>query len=260
MTHTTVDAVIMAGGDGCVIDPAVSIKGLVTVAGKPMVEWVVDTMRAASTVSRVAVVVPTDQGLGSWVEKVDELVVSDGSFIDNVVAGVSAFGEERPVVIATGDLPALTVEAVDDYVTRSLASGAELSYPLVSKEAMEAEFPGSQRTYVKIKSGPVTGGNLMVVTPALVRRNTEVAQKLFELRKSPIDLARVVGVSFIFKLLLGRLDPENVANRLAKVFDGECVAISTQHASIGADVDKPIDVVVAERVLFERRENTTDLL
>lgn len=260
MAHQTVNAVIMAGGDGCIIDPEVRIKGLVTIAGKPMVEWVVDTMRAAKTVAEVAVVVPTAEGLGAWAEKVDRIVVSDGSFIENVVAGVDAFGSGRYVVIATGDLPALTTEAVDDYVTRSLEAEADLSYPLVAKAAMEVQFPGSQRTYVKIKNGPVTGGNLMVVTPAIVHRNTEVAQKLFESRKNPLDLARVVGAPFIVKLVSGRLDPEDVARRLSKVFGGRCVALYTEHASIGADVDKPVDVIVTAKVLSEREDKPAALL
>lgn len=249
---TKVDAVILAGGDGAVIDPATTIKGLAPIAGRPMVEWVVDAMRGAETVADIAVVVPTAEHLGTWADKVDKIVVSDGGFMQNVVAGLDAFRNDRAVLLATGDLPALLPEAIDDYVTRSLEAGADFSYPLVSKESMEAQFPGSQRTYVKLVSGEVTGGNMAVLSPQLVYRNEDIGQRLFDTRKSPIRMAKVIGGRFILKLLLGRLDPRDVERKMAQLLGGTCAAIPTDHASIGADVDKPIDVVVTERVLFAR--------
>jgi len=247
-----VDAMVLAGGDGAVIDPTVTIKGLVRVAGKPMIEWVIDALRAADHVADIAVVVPTAQGLGSWADRVDYLVVSDAPFIDNAIAGMSIFGNNRHVLGATGDLPALTPEAIDDYIVRSLESGADFSYPLVRAEDMEQQFPGSRRTYVKVAGGPVTGGNMMVLSPDLVKRNREIGQRLFDTRKSPVAMARVIGLPFILKYVTGRLRVDDVERKMEQLLGAKCAAVYTSYASIGADVDKPIDVVVAERVLSER--------
>jgi GTP:adenosylcobinamide-phosphate guanylyltransferase len=247
-----VDAVVLAGGEGAVIDPTVHIKGLVPIAGRPMIEWVVDALRAAETVDQIAVVVPSTENLGRWAEHVDHLVVSDASFIDNVLAGFSAFTGERPVLAATGDLPALTAEAIDDFVTRSLESGAQFTYPLVSAEQMEAQFPGSQRTYVKVSGGKVTGGNMMVLAPEVVSRNRVLGQRLFDTRKSPVAMARVLGMSFIFKYVAGWLRVDDVEAKMQQLLGVPCAAVYTTYASIGADVDKPLDVVVSERVLYAR--------
>jgi len=247
-----VDAMVLAGGEGAVIDPTVAIKGLVPVAGKPMIEWVVDAMRAAETIGEIAVVVPSAANLGVWADKVDRLVISDASFIDNAIAGAQQFDGERHVLGTTGDLPALTPEAVDDFVRQSLEAGAEFSYPLVRAEEMEAQFPGSRRTYVKVAGGPVTGGNMVVCSADLLRRNHDIGQRLFETRKSPVAMARVIGIPFIFKYLTGRLRVDDVERKMGELLGARCAAIYTSHASIGADVDKPIDVVVAERVLYQR--------
>ena len=252
-----VDAVVLAGGEGAVIDPTVTIKGLVPIAGRPMIEWVVDALRASDSIGEIAVVVPRDTDLGVWTEKIDHLVVSDSSFIDNAIAGCAVFSNSRYVLGATGDLPALTPEAIDDYVRRSIETGAEFTYPLVTAQDMEAQFPGSQRTYVKVAGGPVTGGNMMVMSPDLVSRNRQIGQRLFDTRKSPVAMARVIGIPFIFKYITGRLRVDDVEHKMGQLLLAKCAAVYTPHASIGADVDKPIDVVVAERVLYRRTMGNT---
>jgi GTP:adenosylcobinamide-phosphate guanylyltransferase len=257
-----VDAVVLAGGDGAVIDPTSRFKGLLPIAGRPMVEWIVDALREAETVHEVAVVVPTAENLGSWADKVDKLVVSDGSFAENVIAGVRAFRVDRPLLIATGDIPALIPEAIDDYVNRSLASGAEVTYPLVREADMLEQFPGSKRTFVKIAGGPVTGGNVMLITPEVAERNTEIGQRLFDTRKSALKMARVLSFGFVLRLVTGRLRTQDVEERMNRLLGAKCAAIYTSHASIGADVDKPVDVVVAERVLSAResgRNSSSDV-
>lgn len=245
------DVVILAGGDGAVIDPGCRFKGLVPIAGKPMVEWVVEAMRQAELVAEVAVVVPTAEDLGGWADTVDKLVISDGSFLDNVLAGVRAFRSERRVLVTTGDVPALTGAAVDDFVKRSLESGADFTYPLVIKQDMLEQFPGSERTFIKLKSGEVTGGNMMLVNPDLVEQSREVGQRLFETRKNAVQMARVLGFRFALKLVTGRLEVPEVEDKIHDLLGGRGAAVYTSYASIGADVDKPVDVVVAERVLYE---------
>jgi hypothetical protein len=118
---------------------------------------------------------------------------------------------------------------------------------------MLEQFPGSERTFVKIAGGRVTGGNMMVLSPDLVVKAREIGQRFFDTRKSPVKMARVVGLRFMYKMAMGTLDPVDVEAKLGELLGGTCSAIYTSHASIGADVDKPIDLVVSERVMFERR-------
>ncbi|MFA5844611.1 MAG: nucleotidyltransferase family protein [Coriobacteriia bacterium] len=244
-----VDAIVLAGGDGAVIDPGCRFKGLVNVAGRPMVEWVVDAMREAEMVEGLAVVVPTAEDLGGWADKVDKVVVSDRSFMDNVVAGIVAFRVDRPVLVVTGDLPLLRGEDVDDFVRASLATGADFTYPLIPEQDMVAAFPGGERTFVKLSTGRVTGGNMMLVNPSLVPAIRGIGQRMFDTRKSPAAMAKVLGVRFFFKLATGRLDPAMVEKKLGQLLGGTGAAIVTHRAALGMDVDKPADVVLAERML-----------
>jgi len=247
-----VDAVVLAGGDGAVIDPAIRFKGLVPIAGKPMVAWVVEALRAAETVAEIAVVVPTAEALGNWVDSVDKIVVSDAGFADNAIAGVGAFRNDRHVLVCTGDIPALTPEAVDDFVSQAQARGADFAYPLVRKEHMLEQYPGSVRSFVKLADGPITGGNMLMVSPMDIERHRQLGERLFITRKSAVKMARVIGFRFALKLASGHAHVPDLEAKLEELLGGTAAAIYTTHASIGADVDKPVDVVVAERVLYAR--------
>lgn len=255
-----VDAVVLAGGDGAVLDPACRFKGLLPIAGKPMVEWVLDALNAAETVHEVAVVVPTAENLGAWVDRAGKLVVSNGSFVDNIIAGSGAFRADRQVLLVTGDIPALTPEAVDSFVRQSTATGAQATYPLIREADMLEQYPGSERTFVRMADGKVTGGNMMLIDPVLLDRNREIGGRIFATRKNPIAMARVIGVRFVFRLVLGKLTVAEVEAKLGELIGGTGAAVYTSEASIGADVDKPVDVIVAERVLFSRvrSRNGTD--
>lgn len=253
-----VDAVVLAGGDGAVIDPSCRFKGLLPVAGKPMVEWVVDALRSAETIAEIAVVVPTAEDLGAWVDKVDKLVVSDRRFMDNVLAGVAAFREDRPLLVATGDLPTLTPAAVDDFVRSSLASGADFTYPLVPKEDMTAAFPAGQRTYFRLVNGQFTGGNVAMIDHAAAEANRDMGQRLFDLRKSAVALVRILGLRFALKFVLGRLHPTEVEAKMKELIGVSGAAVLSHYASIGMDVDKPADVVLVERVLLGAAGTPTD--
>ncbi len=252
MTVTKADAVILAGGDGEVIDPSCRFKGLVPVAGKPLVEWVVDAFRAAELVNEIAVVIPTAENLGDWVDRVDKLVVSDRDFMDNVIAGAASFREERQVIVATGDIPLLTGEAVDAFLFDGLKTEADFVYPLVPHDEIEAAYPGVQRTYFRLKTGHFTGGNAMIVNPTLLPAVREIGQRMFRDRKNAVALVKTAGVRFLVKFVFGQLAPEDLAGKIQQVLGGTGAAVVVHHPSIGMDVDKPSDLEVAERLLLPR--------
>jgi GTP:adenosylcobinamide-phosphate guanylyltransferase len=244
-----VDALILAGGDGTVIDPVVPVKGLVPIAGRPMTAWVLDALRAASSVRRIVLIAPESAGLDNWADVADDIVLSNDGMADNIAAGLDALTCDIPVIGVTSDIPMLTAAAVDDLVAQTFARKVQLSYPLMFEDDLLAQFPGSKRTFIKIKDGRVTGGNAMVFDPALFRRLTDFAQKVFDARKSPLKLARIVGPAFVGKLVAGQLDPGDVERRLHKLLDAQVAAVYTRHACLGADVDKPADVAVAVAAL-----------
>lgn len=248
-----VDAIVLGGGDGEVVDPAIPVKGFVTILGKTMIEWVVDALYDAQSIHRIAVVVPDTSQLSDAVRaKADVLVDSDARFVDNCIAGIEAVRDGHHVLGVSADVPAITGEAVDDFVKQTLDAGVDYSYPIIRKEDMESQFPGAQRTYIKIKAGHVTGGNFLLGSPEVSYKVREVFQYLFDTRKNALKMAKVVGPKFAIKMAAGQLEIKDAEDKLSEILGGPCKAVFTNYAAVGADVDKPIDRQITERALTAR--------
>lgn len=244
-----IDAVVMAGGTATSLDLSAPYKGAVTICGKPMAEWVIDALRASQVVNRVVLTVPFKERLGSWADKVDDVVVTDGLFSDNAIAGIKACGDVSHVLIATGDIPAVTPAAITEFVTDVQSHGAKVSYPFIPREAMERTFPGSQRTYFKFDGGSYTAGNAALVAPDLMHTMQDLGQKLFDSRKNPLKLASIAGPGLLMKFASGTLTKSALEKRTSEILGVPAYVFKTTEASLGADVDKPADMAVTEHVL-----------
>ena len=218
-----------------------------------MIEWVIDALRAAETVAEIAVVVPSAVDLGAWADKVDRLVVSDASFIDNAIAGAEQFDSGRHVLGATGDLPALTPEAVDDFVTQSLDAGRGVQLPAHPRGGHGGAVPGFGAhlrqgrgwTGHGRQHGCVLGGSPEAQSrhrPAALRDAQEPGGDGAG-HRDPVHLQVPHAAGCVSKTSSARWSSSwaRGARRSTR-----------RYASIGADVDKPIDVVVASRVLYQR--------
>lgn len=248
----TVPCLILAGGKGSALDERVACKSLVVVAGRPMVEWVADAARGAEAVSEITVVVPGDDEACRVADLADRVIVSNTTLVGNLLAGIEGHREDERVLVLTADIPAITPHAIDDYITESLERRVDLTYPIVPRRDMEREFPGSRRTYVRVDGQDVTGGNMVLLTPWLVRAQRGLGERLSESRKSALRLAGLLGPTFAAKYMTGFLRVSDVERRMETLSGGKCAALWARHASTGADIDKPADVVVLERVLYSR--------
>jgi len=148
---------------------------------------------------------------------------------------------EGRVLVATGDIPHLTEEAVRFVLDK--APEAALVYPIVPKEAVEARFPRTKRTYARLREGTFTGGNLLLLDKSLFRKALPLARRVVALRKRPLALARLVGWDVLLKLLLGRLSLAEVEARAQRILGVEARALVTPYPEVGVDVDREEDLV-----------------
>src|SRR5690606_27533647 len=165
------------------------------------------------------------------------------------------------LLVATSDIPLITVEALETFLALCRRRDAEAPvgrdhfdayYPMVSRENCDARFPGVQRTYVGLKDGQFTGGNVVLLDPAVMLDRRQLFEQVVALRKDPVGMARLLGFGFIVKFLLRRLTARDIENIVREKFGIVGAVIQVPHAEVGFDVDKPSDLAIARAALGVR--------
>ncbi|HOV79141.1 MAG TPA: nucleotidyltransferase family protein [Bacillota bacterium] len=240
-----IDAVVLAGSpnDGPLQECSpVLHEALIPIGGRAMVEYVVDALLNSRQIRRVLVVGPEAE-LSSMLSG-DRVSVagSAGGIMQNIEAGLSRLPGAKRVLLATSDIPMLTSEAVDDFLTLCGDMSGDLYYPVISRNEVEKKFPSTRRTYVSLRSGVYTGGNLFIINPAKFKMCVDNGQKLISLRKSPVGLCRLLGVVFVVKFLTRTLTLHEAEKKVSELLGIKGTVVISRFPEIGVDVDKPDDL------------------
>jgi GTP:adenosylcobinamide-phosphate guanylyltransferase len=246
------DAIILAGAKntGSLKDCSNSpYEAGIEIAGRPMVELVIEALLKVKRVQRAIVVVPPGILSPELQKKVWKVVSPGETMVDSLLGAFEAVEPDEPVLVVTSDIPLISPEAVDDFLDRCAKRSAEIYYSVVSKEANELKYPGVQRTYVRLKDGTFTGGNIVLINPRVVREHKKRLTQAVALRKQPLKLCRMLGLRFFLKLLLGRLTVREIERRVEAILHLQGAAVISPYPEVGIDVDKPSDLELARRTL-----------
>lgn len=249
-----VDAIILAGA---MADPDMKpddreiSRAMIPVAGKSMLQWLTDALSSASSVSRIIAVGDVQaEGLDQVLDPLD-------TFLDNIMLGIAAAEGDR-VLITSSDIPLITPEAIDDFVTHALTTDADFCFPIIPKEDCMSNYPQLKRTYAKTREGTFTGGNMVLVSRQFMKRNEKIIGEVYNQRKNILRLAGIIGFSTLIRAFLAQiafpvlLPVPKLEQTVGKMLGGKVQAIVTHHAEIGEDVDKPNDLAVAREILSIR--------
>ena len=220
------DCIVTAGGLPGPDDPLYEYtqgkpKALLDMEGRTMLERVMDALQSAKHVDRIVLVgLEDDMGM-QFLRPIDRFLPDHGSLVGNVLAGLRWLQQDKPdignVLFCSSDLPAITAENVDSFVESCEPFDKGIYYIFTPREAMEARFPGSKRTYVKLKGLEVAGGDMAIAKAELADSNEELWIALTEGRKHAWKLASTIGLRVLFKYLFRRLsvmDIEQTAERI----------------------------------------------
>lgn len=248
-----IDAIILAGStnDGRLRScSSQNYEALVEIACRPMVSYVMDTLRESRYIGRIVIVGPRDE-LVRLFAGMDRVLVAPGGKTP-VESLVNAFEVLKPsgrVLVATSDIPLLTGKSVADFIKKCSRHEADFCYPVIPREVNDRFFPGVKRTYVKFKDGVVTGGNLFMINPRVVPDCVQKAELFVECRKSPVKLAKLVGWRFLLKYLTGTLTLKDAEAKVSQIFGIRGMVVISPFPEVGIDVDKPSDLLLVSEKL-----------
>jgi GTP:adenosylcobinamide-phosphate guanylyltransferase len=241
------DAIITAGGIPRPEDPLYSYshgdsKALIDVAGKPMVQWVLDALGDAKRVDNV-IVVGLSPKSGVTCKKPMYFVSNQGRMLANIVTGMNKALElnkkTQYVLVVSSDIPALKPEMVDWLVDTCMETKDDLYYGVCPRDVMEARFPDSKRTYTHLRDMDVCGADMNLTHVRMATEHLDMWESLIGSRKSPLKQAGIIGLGTLIALFTRRLTLEDAVQRVCDRIGINGRAIVWSHAEPCMDVDKP---------------------
>ncbi len=251
------DAIVLAGGVLSPEDPLFpeaprGFKALVDVAGKPMVQRVLDALCASGCIERVVLVgLPADVEVACtqpW-----RSIEQKSDVVRSVQAAADALADEGTdadyVVVVSADAPAISGEAVAWLAGRVTETDHDFLMCVVERSTMERRFPDARRTYLRFRDRDVCGGDMAACRLSVAQGAGELAAELSRARKHPLRQAMLIGFGTLFLLLTRRLTLDSAVRRVGTRLGIDVCALVCPYAEVAMDVDKPSQLAVVRKAL-----------
>ncbi len=256
------NVIVTAGGETDSKQPLYQVthggrKAMIEIAGKSMVQWVLDALGETSQVEKIVVVgLPPETDLTCTHPLI--LLPDHGELLSNIMAGVKEVmrldSQASHVLLVSGDLPALRGEMIDWFLEQVKDLDQDIYYTIIKRETMEAQFPASKRTYIHLKDLQVCGGDLHCFRLAAATEESPIWKGLIESRKNPLRQASIVGYDTLLFLMLRQLSLQDAEKAVAKRLEIKGKAVPSPYAEMGMDVDKPFQLEIIREYLSRRQE------
>ena len=259
------DAIVTAGGIPQPQDPLYTYshgdsKALIDVAGKPMIQWVLDALGDAKNVDNV-IVIGLSPKSGVTCRKPIYYLSNQGRMLSNIVAGVNKSLElnkkNQYVLLVSSDIPTIKPEMVDWLIEACKDTKDDLYYGVCPQAVMEARFPESRRTWTHLKDMAVCGADMNISHVRNATEHLEMWEALIGNRKSPLKQAGIIGYGTLFKLLTRQLTLEDAVRRVSERIGIKGHAIVWPYAEPCMDVDKPHQLEMLREDLARQERKST---
>lgn len=249
-------ALVLAGSrpdDPIAREAGVPSKALVPVGGIPMLARVLTTLGASVSVQRIVVCAPPDREIAELSAQAGaDVVPAAATPASSVLSALEHLRPRYPVLLATADHPLLSSEMIEFFARRAEASGGDIAVALASRAVIGAAYPDSARTYLSFRDDGYSGCNLFSLLTPRSEEAVRFWRRIETERKRPWRLVRAFGPLALL-LFAGRLLSLDGAMRLASRRLGlTATAVRMPFAEAAIDVDKPADLILAERILAQR--------
>jgi len=225
------------------------VKALLRIGGVTIIERMVPVLRDSGA-RRVVIVGPASLAEALPSLAVDAWLAEVGSAPANILVGLDWLREregDEPVLIATADLPFLSVDAVQGFLS-ACPSEADLCVPIISRASFRAKFPDTVDDYVHLADGDWTLGCLFRVRPAAISRNRAQLDRVFAARKSKLGMARLLGARFLVKFLLRRLTLAEITAKCESLLGCTGAVVLGCAPELAFDLDTVDEARYAERL------------
>ena len=252
------DAILLAGGVPAPESPLYPYtqgkpKAALEIAGKPMIQWVLDSLEGSPSIDGIVLVGAAELEGELTSSKIIDILPAGGDILTNFQLGAEAILEHNPaaekVVAVSSDIPLVTSTGVEWVITTSQKTDLDIYYCVIEQSQMEARFPESARSYVKLRDMNVCGGDLSIINLDLYKTREDFWRKIFAARKSAMRQASLIGFDILILLLLRQLTLEDTVRKVTRRLGISGQGLVCPYPGIGMDIDKPHQLEIARKHL-----------
>ncbi len=253
--------VLVLAGDRGPQDPVcraagVAHKCLAPVAGRAMLERVVEALAASGEVGRIAVSLTTP-GLLDELPALAPLcrdgrlraLAAAGSPSGSVLQAVEELDDAFPLLVTTADHALLTTAMVDHFCRESRGAGAEVTAGLTASALLLARYPQTRRTYLSFRDERYSGSNLFALMSPAAMALPRLWLRVEQQRKRPWRIAAVFGPLLLLGYLLRLFTLDQAMARISARLGVSVAAVKMPMAEAAIDVDKAADLELVEAIL-----------
>ncbi|MBN1955498.1 MAG: nucleotidyltransferase family protein [Anaerolineae bacterium] len=228
-------------------------KAMLPVGGRSMIAYVIDALAGSRHVQEIAIVGLPEEYHASLPPFLQH-VPDRGGLLANAEAGMeyayAHMSSAGGVLISSSDLPLVTPAVVDRFIDDCLETEHDVYYSIIERSVMEARFPSSRRTYVRLKDGQFAGGDMFFVRSKPNVDKQELWERVTNARKHPLKQVRLLGgIVPLVRLVTRQMSLAEAEERASRIVGLRGRAVICADAEIGMDVDKPIQLDIARAEL-----------
>jgi GTP:adenosylcobinamide-phosphate guanylyltransferase len=227
-------------------------KAMLNIAGKPMLQWILDALNATPRIGQIVIVgITAIETLKS--EKTITFLPDHGDILNNIQAGALDLLRQDPTtqqfLVISSDVPGVTSEMIDWTIDRVNETDSDLYYLAIERKTMEKRYPESKRTYLHLKDIEACGGDINAARASLFQNTSPLWTKIIKARKSPIKQALLLGVDTMLLILLRALTMSQTERKVCKRLGIDGRVILCPYAELGMDVDKEFQYKIMQHDL-----------
>jgi GTP:adenosylcobinamide-phosphate guanylyltransferase len=242
-----------AGGDPLAAGAGVSHKALIDIAGRAMIEHVVQALDAVPEVARIVIAIERPEvldalpGLREPNCRRPVVIVAAAEGPSASVASVLA-REGVPLLVTTADHALLRPEWIRDFLDATPAN-ADATIALARRRNVVAAAPATRRTWLRFVEGEYSGCNLFLLRQPAATGVVDFWRRLEMERKRPLRLMLRLGVGFALRYGLGWLRLEDALAELGRASGARIAMVEMTDGRAAIDVDKPDDLELVRRLM-----------
>lgn len=258
------NVIVTAGGSPAPSDPLYSltrggIKAMLPIAGKPMIQWILDALGASEHIESVYVV-----GLSPMTDltcaKPLTLLPENTSLLTGLQDAANALRADHPdarhALILTCDIPAVTTEAINWMIEQIRADDADFYYTFIDRADMDARFPQTRRAWSQLKDRQVCSAELTGVRLDLINSGHPFLEKLLLSHRNPLRQVSLIGYDTMFLLLVRQLTLPEAEKSINQRFKMNGRALLCPYAEAAMDLTHPQHFEILQNELTARPEPT----